>query len=97
MTSLTTYHVLTLQNGNMTRHKGGVVSTVQCIYQYSNTLATLYYVQAFLDFRGFDFRNFRFNTVYNSILFSFPLVPLNNLDLCGFCFRVFLCVPTLTP
>ena len=26
MTSLTTYHVLTLQNGNMTRHKGGVVS-----------------------------------------------------------------------
>ena len=29
MTSLSTYHVvLTLQNGNMTRHKGGVVSTV---------------------------------------------------------------------
>ena len=24
MTSLSTYHVLTLQNGNMTRHKGGV-------------------------------------------------------------------------
>ena len=44
MTSLTTYHVLTLQNGNMTRHKGGVVSTVQCIYQDSNTLATLYSV-----------------------------------------------------
>ena len=44
-------------------------------------------VQAFL-----DFRNFWFNAVYNSILFSFPLVPLNNLDFCSFCFRgLFLC------
>ena len=41
-------------------------------------------VQAFLDFRGFWF-----NTVYNSILFSFPLVILSNLDFRGFCFWVF--------
>ena len=27
-------------------------------------------IQAFLDFRSFDFRNFQFNAVYNSILFS---------------------------
>ena len=25
-------------------------------------------IQAFLDFRGFNFRDFRFNAVYNSIL-----------------------------
>ena len=30
-------------------------------------------VQAFIDFRGFDFRNFQFNAVYDSILFSSPL------------------------
>ena len=42
-------------------------------------------IQAFLDFRGFDFNDFRFNAVYNSILFSSPLVLLSNLDLCGFC------------
>ena len=29
-------------------------------------------VQAFLDFRGFDFRDVPFNAVYNSILFSLP-------------------------
>ena len=44
-------------------------------------------VQAFLDFRGFEFRNFQFNVVYNSILFSSPLVLLSNHDLQGFCFR----------
>ena len=38
-------------------------------------------VQAFL-----DFRDFRFNAVYNSILFSSPLVLLSNLDLRGFRF-----------
>ena len=38
-------------------------------------------VQAFLDFCGFDFCNFWFNSVYNSILFSFPLVLVSNLDL----------------
>ena len=31
-------------------------------------------IQAFLDFRDFDFRNFQFNPVYNSILFSSPLL-----------------------
>ena len=41
-------------------------------------------LQAFLHFRGFDFRNFRFNAVYISILFSSPLVLLSNLDLRGF-------------
>ena len=53
-------------------------------------------LQAFLDFRGFNFRDFQFTTVYNSILFSSPLVLLSNLDFCGFCFRIFFCVPTLT-
>ena len=43
-------------------------------------------VQAFLVFRGFGIRNFRFNAVHNSILFSSPLVLLSNLDLRGFCF-----------
>ena len=35
-----------------------------------------------------------FNAVYNSILFSSPLVLLSNLDLRGFFFPSFLCVPT---
>ena len=42
-------------------------------------------IQAFLDFCGFDFRNFRFTLFYNSIIFSSPLVPLRNLDCRGFC------------
>ena len=46
-------------------------------------------VQAFLDFRGFEFLDFRFNTVYNSILFSSPLVLLSNLDFRGFRFPRF--------
>jgi hypothetical protein len=50
-------------------------------------------VQAFLDFRGFDFRNFGFNVIYNSILFSSPLVLLSNLDLRGFCFPGFFMCP----
>ena len=41
-------------------------------------------VQAFLDFRDFPF-----NVIYNSILFSSLLVLLSNLDLRGFCFRIF--------
>ena len=66
--------------------------TFHLFYENSNFQA-----QAFLDFRGFDFRNFLFNAVYNSILFFSPLVLLCNLDLCGFCFCIFLCVcvPTL--
>ena len=48
--------------------------------------------QAFRGFRGFDFRNFQFTTVYNSILFSSHLVLLSNLDLSSFCLRVsFMC------
>ena len=46
-------------------------------------------LQAFLDFRSFDFRDFWFNAVYNSILFSSPLVLLSNLDLRGFPFPRF--------
>ena len=46
-------------------------------------------VQTFLDFLGFDFRDFQ---LYNSIQFSSPLVILSNLDLRGFCFRGFLFV-----
>ena len=41
-------------------------------------------IQAFLDFLGFDFCDFRFTAVYNSILFSSPLVLLSKLDLRGF-------------
>ena len=43
-------------------------------------------LQAFLDFRSFDFRDFLFTTVYNSIQFSSPLVLLSNPDLRSFCF-----------
>ena len=46
-------------------------------------------LQAFLDFRGFDFRDFQFTLVYNSILFSSLLVLRSNLDL-----GVFFCIPT---
>ena len=53
-------------------------------------------LQAFLDFCGFHFRSFWFTVVYNSILFSSPLVLLSNLYLRGFSFRVFFCVSTLT-
>ena len=56
----------------------------------------LHVCTSFLTFRSFEFRNFWFTMVYNSILFSSPLVLLSNLNLPGFCFRVFLCVPTLT-
>ena len=48
---------------------------------------------AFLDFRSFDFCNFWFNAVYNSILFSSPLVLLSNLDLRVFWFRVVFLFP----
>ena len=50
-------------------------------------------LQAFLDFRGFDFHDFRFTTVYNSILFSSPLVILSNLDLHGFYLPQFFMCP----
>ena len=36
------------------------------------------HVQAFLDFSGFNFSGFEPNAVYNSILFSSPLVLLSN-------------------
>ena len=49
-------------------------------------------IQAFLDFRGFDFRDFWFTAVYNSILFSSPLALLSNLNLRGFCFCSFIFV-----
>ena len=51
------------------------------------------HVQAFLDFRSFNFRDFQFNAVYNSIIFSFPLVLLSNLDLRGFRFPRFYVSP----
>ena len=47
---------------------------VELPVQYKKTTSS---VQAFLDFLGFDFRNFRFTAVYNSILFSSPLVLLS--------------------
>ena len=51
-----------------------------------NYLNLPFYIQAFLNFGGFDFWDFRFNAVYNSILFSSPLVLLSNLNLRSFCF-----------
>ena len=55
-------------------------------------------VQAYLDFHGFCFCDFRFNMGHNSILFSSPLVLLlSNLDIRSFSFPMFfLCFPTLT-
>ena len=49
------------------------------------------YIQAILDFHGFDFGDFWFTAVYNSILFSSPLYLglLSNLNLCRFCSRNF--------
>ena len=58
--------------------------SLTCLHQVCRFL-----IQAFLDFFGFDFCGFRFTAVYNSILFSSPLVLLSNLDLRGFCFRGF--------
>ena len=49
----------------------------------------LFIIQAFLDFCSFNFCNFWFTPVYNSILFSSPLVLLSNLNLRGFCFSMF--------
>ena len=40
------------------------------------SLKVLYQVKAFLDFHSFNFSNFRFTAVYNSILFSSPLALL---------------------
>ena len=54
-------------------------------------------LQAFLDFRGFDFRNFQFNVVDNSILFSIPVVLLSNLNLGGFRFPRFFMCPHINP
>ena len=45
--------------------------------------------QAFLNFLSFDFGDFQFNKVYNSILFSSPLLLLSNLNLPSFRFRGF--------
>ena len=33
-------------------------------------------IQAFVNFRGYDFRDFQFKVVYNSSIFSSPLVLL---------------------
>ena len=46
-----------------------------------------------LDFRNFDFRDFRFTAVYNSILFSSLLVLLSNLDFRGLCLLGFILCP----
>ena len=49
--------------------------------------------QFFLDFCSFHFLIFRFNAVYNSILFSSPLGLLSNLDLRCFSFPHFFMCP----
>jgi len=53
-------------------------------------------LQAFLDFRGFNFRDFLFNLVYNFIVFFSPLVLLlSNLDLWGFRLPQFFICPLI--
>ena len=42
------------------------------------------------------FPRFQFKAVYNSILFSSPLVLLGNLNTRFFLLQFFICVPTLT-
>ena len=49
-------------------------------------------ISAILIIRDFDFRDSQFNAVYNSVIFSSPLVlhtTFSNLDLPGFCFHSF--------
>ena len=49
-------------------------------------------IQSFLKFHGFNFQDFLFTMVYDSILFSFPLVLLSSLNLRGVCFWGFIFV-----
>ena len=65
-----------------------IFCTIQANHWFKNKK-----VQAFLDFHSFNFRNFWFNMVYNSILFSSLLLPLSNLDFQGFCFPGFFMCP----
>ena len=53
-------------------------------------------VQPFLDFRGFHFRNFWFNTVYNPKLFASPKALLKHQFTWFLLPRFFVCVPKLT-
>ena len=55
------------------------------------SLKVLCQVQALLYFHSFDFSNFRFTEVDNSILFSSPLELLSNLNLRGFRLGFFMC------
>ena len=50
-------------------------------------------LQAFLDFRGFDFRDFRFIKAYNSTLFSSTLVLLVTSIYAVFASAVFVLCP----
>ena len=51
------------------------------------------YIQAFLDFRGFDFCNFWINAGYNSIPFSSSLILLSTSIYTVFAFRGFSMCP----
>ena len=62
------------------------------VWQLHDDCMTTAWLLAYLDFHGFDFRNFQFPGVDNSILFSSSLVLLTNLDLRGFRFRGLFCV-----
>ena len=62
------------------------------VYPKFFTSNIIFEIQAFIDFRSFEFRNFWFTVVYNSILFSFPLVLLSSLDLRGIHFPRFVYV-----
>ena len=73
-----------------------LLSSVTHFYKVTRLLESdFFHIQAFQDFRSFNFCNFGFNAVYNSILSYSPYVLLCNLDLHGFWFCVFLCVSTL--
>ena len=66
------------------------VFLIDCI----QTCETNHFIKmTFLDFHGFDFRNFRFNAVYNSILFFTPLVILSNIGYMVFASTGFLWCP----
>ena len=65
--NISRFKIQILDNSKVARSKGP--STFSFIL---TDLSLKRQVQAFLDFRSFDFLNFLFNTAYNSILFSPP-------------------------
>ena len=84
--------LITLRKNRCRRVYSSTLKTQGILFRLTTFQGIKFTIQAFLDFHGFDFRYFRFNAVYNSIISSSPFVVLCNLDLCGFCFCGFLFV-----